>query len=221
MSLLLLSTYVWTLFGACVAVPWHRLVLKGDVITAGGMWPLASDVGRYVGWALVFTLFILVPAVLIILWTDHMVGSLDATPEDLNQVSGSDPDVSTWWIVVPGAMAFIAVTALSYVPVRLSLVLPAIALSRRDFSAADSSKATRRNFWRLYLGYFLTFAVPLVLIAFMLSLTGFEEVWTREVAVRESLLFAVVFSFAGMMTVTYMSLVYRHLVQDPATMPAQ
>lgn len=24
MSLLLLSTYVWTLFGACVAVPWHH-----------------------------------------------------------------------------------------------------------------------------------------------------------------------------------------------------
>ena len=81
MSLLLLSAYVWTLFGACIAVPWHRLILKGDVITAGALWPLAKDVARYVGWAIFFTLFLLGPVLFAMFWTDTMISSVDMAPK--------------------------------------------------------------------------------------------------------------------------------------------
>ena len=64
-------------------------------------------------------------------------------------------------------------------------------------------------------------AVPLVIVAFMLATTDLDGVRTRESAVWVALLFAVVFTFAGMITVTYMSLAYRHLAPDPETIAAQ
>lgn len=222
MSLLLLSTYVWTLFGACVAVPWHRLVLKGDVITAGGMWPLAKDIGRYISWALFLTLFILGPFLLALFAIEtNLTGSVDGLVADQSEVPAGATDPATWPCLICAGALLIPISLLAYVPVRLSLVLPAIALSRHDFGAGDSWRATRWSFWRLYLGYFLTMTATFVLLAFALSLTGLDEVRTREIAVRDALIADTILFLAGMFTVTYMSLAYRHLVEDPATMSAQ
>lgn len=217
--------------GVLVAVPWHRLVLQGRVETLreapGYLWPAI----RYFGWLIAFSAIYAIP--FWIAWVvtggfgtdlgvpaDPVAVTPAANVEEAGATDG-DPDQLVGVILAFGAGVVLGPLAiLSYIPTRLMLILPAVAIADDGFTVARSWAATAKNFWRLYLGSLLAMSLPLVFIIALLAFFG-EETPTRSGYTFEAVVADAFCLVAGMIYVTYMSLAYRHLVQKPATMSAQ
>jgi hypothetical protein len=116
--------------------------------------------------------------------------------------------------VVPFVLA-----PLAYIPVRLSLMLPAIAVAERGASASRIWTATKGNFWRLNLGQFYCLALPVVLAVIYFALTRTDLAETPQEALRDALVMEIIFCFAGLVAITYLSLAYRHFFPEELTKP--
>jgi hypothetical protein len=219
LTLLFASSFAWTLFGSCVAVPWHRFVLRGEVVKPADVSLFTPALLRYFGWALVLSAVIMGPTVFMLHYSDATLAT--AVDPPMGDAPENGLDVSIWLIPISVVLVFAVVTVLAFIPVRLSLVLPATAISRRDFGALGSWLATRHNFWRIYLGIVLTMATPIVFLSLWIVTTGIEAPGARAAAALSGVVPNFIFFFAGMVTVTFLSLAYRKLVRDPATIPTE
>lgn len=225
------------LIGALIAVPWHRLILTNTEVPPSHATRYLGPGIRYFLWLVALSIIAALP-----LWAIYLSGAFDGI------LSGMEAEAAPFEAALPepgaetdadseeaqpmgaGEMAILAVAilfavlgplaAISFIPTRLMLILPAVALEAQNFTPADSWRATRGNFWRLYLGSFAVLAAMFALFALYLALTGMELAETREAFVREAVILDLVSLVAGMVLVTFLSLAYRHLVMKAATTSA-
>ena len=225
------------LVGSSIAVAWHRRLLLGEDVASSAYLRIDRTVLIYFLWGALFTLFWLVPILLTISVIDGL--SQNAAPQaSIDSTANSDTVVSndevpgfgtspvelllaagfTIAILFGGTIAF---SILFYIPTRLSLILPALALGRQKFAAGDSWRITSGNFWRLYIGTALAVALPLSSVLLSMIFLGFSEISsTRIWYVFDGCLTEVISLVIGMTGITFLSLAYRHFVgmNEPSQM---
>jgi hypothetical protein len=231
----LILTIVISLFVASsIAVAWHRRMLLGDNVASAFYFRLDRTVINYFAWGAFFTFFWLAPVVLTLTTIDQWAAqeaATTATEGSSNNVpeEGSDEDLGSSgasvgaWLLEGGiwsamlSVGFAVSAVFLYVPTRLSLVLPALALEQKEFSVHDSWRLSSGNFWRLYFGTTLALALPLLALVVSIELLGFSEFSkTRAWYVFDGCLTEVMTLVIGMTGITFLSLAYRHFVGMPA-----
>lgn len=234
-TMLFVPALVSMMLGACVAVPWHRLLLKGEVVTPGRLGGFVNEVLAYFNVAVIMFAAVLAP---IFLFTALIEGGAEvedgalsaALPEagaaealDGEADDGADGTADSGWfpalLLIAGATAIIIgpLAALSFVPARFALLLPAIATSNRHFGLVHSWRATRGFFWRLYLGGIVCLSMPLVLTLTWFSVVGIADESSRTGYVREAVALEAIFFVGGMVVVTFLSMAYRKLAPQAET----
>jgi hypothetical protein len=223
------------LVGSSIAVAWHRRLLLGEDLASSTYLRLDRVVLKYFAWGALFTLFWLVPIAIPLIAIDQWATPTEAqllteSPEaavaekpsgSVSGVTDSDPDswmLNTPFFVAMFCVVFGAITIVSYVPTRLGLVLPALALGHQRFSFIESWHASSGNFWRLYLGTIVTIALPTLAVMMpmvVLELSEFSD--TRLWYVFDNCLTEVLTLIIGMTGITFLSLAYRHFTGDPSS----
>lgn len=205
--------------GAAMAVSLHRTILLGEPVLE----PLAvlrrPEFPGYVRWALVLMTLAMLPMLgLDFAFGDAPVGT-DVAPAaaDTSDGPASTTNLTACLLYLAFGSAIIALivlvgVALSYVPTRLSILLPARALGQ-SVAARDAWQATHRSFWRLFCGSLLSMGLVMLPMALYFGL-GFGWAATRGVHVANAVLSSVCAIVGGMVGVAFLSLAYRHFFGD-------
>src|SRR5258708_3959704 len=175
---------------ASIAVAWHRLLLQGEHPAAGAYLRLDYMVAAYAGVAFLGNMVMLAPYYFSV--TIQFAG--EATQS--------------------GAAAFVASVepfasfAILFILARLSLVLPAMALGRRDVTFGAAWKISEGNTWRMFWAYVLCFLPVLVVVNGTLTFVSHND---SHVAASLALITMNLLVFpVSMICVGMLSLAYRH-----------
>lgn len=190
---LLLQFVVYVFALASIAVLWHRKILLDETSDASFPFRLDRPVWRYIGYFILISLVLLVPAMI-------ATGVAAAT----GLLGGS-------LIYLAGVIGAIALVFLLIASLRLSIVLPAVSVGREGFGIAHAWEVTRGNGLRLLaasiligLGMVVISLLAGIVTALLGALVGaFAEVITVLVNV-----------FGTLVSVSSLSLAYGFLVED-------
>lgn len=154
------------------AVKWHRYILIGEMTPALSPGP-ASTVLRYGGLAILILLATLLPIVLVELGfmklgtglLDDLIKGVTAAPAAaqgglLEQLEQDPESAEIWGGMLLLALPFAAL--ILYLPCRVSLALPEVALGLRGGLLRRAWRLSRGNFWRLFWASVLTSIAMLV-----------------------------------------------------------
>ncbi|MDX2307436.1 MAG: hypothetical protein NW216_04280 [Hyphomicrobium sp.] len=237
-AMLILPTFVPLMIGAFVAVPWHRALLKGEAISSMTGLRLMPIALRYFGWTSFFAMFLMGPLIAGYVYADISASFAGAISADIDSPSTGGPSTdgtaaslvggSAPWLDGPAMIVGIMLTIFGplalcmFIPTRLTLMLPAIAVGAAEPDPSAIWKATRGNFWRLYLGGLLALLIPVTLMLFQTAVEAPPA--TRGAFIASSIMTDMILFLAGMVEVTFLSIAYQRLVLDPGlpeTKPAQ
>jgi hypothetical protein len=185
---------VTVVFTTMMAVPWHRLVLKGEPLR-GAQMTVAPRVIAYVAWGL----FMVVPVYLVSYLTLRFAGALGAE-------EGSSPVLQFVPLILLLTVLFL------YVTFRIGIKLVAVALDDTTSTTAVIWRRTTWNFWRLFWGTTLTFLPTLLLVALYTWLVPSDRFSRLGYAAAETG-FLVATVLLGMISLTFLSLAYRHFMR--------
>lgn len=228
-TFLFLPTFLPLLIGCFVAVPWHRALIAGEPVTARTALELAPISLRYFSWAVLLSAFVLAPAIAAYAVVDLSIGTDAASAAGAHAAPvAEEREIETMaadnsWLIGLSVVVVLVLTfvgpfaILLYVPTRLTLILPAIALSSPHADAGTIWRATSGNFWRLYFGSFLSLLVPMTFALLQFAVEG--DISTREAFVASAVLADALALVAGMVGVSFLSLAYRHLLVDDGAAP--
>lgn len=199
---------VSALVGATAAVAWHRLVLADNAIRPDQVLRYDRTVIYYAGWVLGlvvigFLIFLAVPLIAVGL-AEFLPSNSPESPavaDSTDQTSGQTlPDWAASLIIIVGAILF---GPFAYPAIRLMPILPAIAIGA-PHGAGAVWRATRGQFWRLYLGTLLAALPALVPYFFIFDFKDrtANSLWAAALEVS--------WLVCGLVFVTFLSLAYRH-----------
>ena len=217
----MLSALVEMMVGVVLAVAWHRLVLLREPVPANGSVTHRREVGRYAAWSVAFMLLTAVPALVAV----GVIGAaipgaeLEETAAS-TAASDATTGVCCFCILLGVVIGLPLVAALLYLPTRLSLILPAMALGRDDITTSDVWRSTRGNFWRLFIGSCLTIAPGLISFGVLWAAGLISLTPSRLGSLAESVVSALISLVVGMIWVTFLSLAYRHWFGDAVSQSA-
>ncbi len=184
---------------ASIAVNWHRFVLRRERATGLSGLRLDAPVWRYIGVGLLLMLLTMMP--FLVLAPDQLQpGATRIRPE-----------------VIIGLLVVSLV--LSVVALRLSMVLPGVAVQNPNARLANVWRATRGHTWRL-LAIVLVIAVAayLALLVVGLIVLGVLESGTKEppiAAMSTMMLVSFVLNHLfGVVVLSFMSIGYRHFYES-------
>ncbi len=213
-ALSLLPTIISLVMESSVSVAWHRLLLLNERTAQTVYLRLDHTVLRYFGRALILTLLFMVPLFLMILPTLYLIpDSSDIVGASISEDAPTKEMIET--ILTVGFLVLIGgllLTVLSYVPMRLSLALPARALAHNQISWRESWRQTRWNYWRLFMGSVLTLALPLLLTIILTVIL--PETKTQIEYAYTTALFDALWFVGGIIWVSFLSLAYRHFFKE-------
>lgn len=181
---------------AAIAVAWHRFMVQGQRADRPASLYLEADVRRYAVVALVFMAW----TVATLFGAYHLLHFQQTWIKPPSMLSSLSPFV---------ILAFLFLSLLA--ACRLSLWLPAVALGRREATAAWAWNAARGNTWRMFAGCMLCW-IPTIALNGLISAAGKPDdpdLWAVREAVRD-VLTGVVFTLP---TLSFLSLAYMRLVQ--------
>lgn len=200
-----LTTTLSMAAGASIAVAWHRMLLAAEMPT-----------GRYLRFDNV-------------VWRYFLVGVAMMAPFILIDLvmpppGGDDEDAAMTVAAaarqaVPLGFAGLA----AFVAIKLSLVLPAIALAQQPGITIRSAwNAARGNWWRLFLGYVLMALPPLLVVSVPAALKLWRsaeetEGETQLGFVLANTLWELTALVAGIFAVSFLSLAFRHFFPKVGT----
>lgn len=215
LALLMLPSILFSsLVGASVAIAWHRLLLAGEHPSQKFYLRLDRSVGLYFLWLLFFFLFVWLPMFGIELAAGNFAETVTAaaTAEPPSSEDPSAPEAESLWLNVAIGIAisagfFFGGALLSYVPIRLSLLLPALALGHHQVTARETWRRTKNNFWRLYIGSILVSIPPVLAIFVGLALPEGSNI--RFISSIHSSFFDVIALVFGVIAVGFLSFSYR------------
>lgn len=202
--------------GALMAVALHRTILLGEPVPGPLSMIQRPELRGYVWWALVLVALVMLP--MTALFPSVPVGADTASDAGPMPDGASSPDATPGAMWIAGGLVIVAlfvlfVAALSYVPTRLGLILPARALGSA-VSARDVWQATRGSFWRLFWGGLLSTGLAMLPMLLYFA-AGYGWTATRGVHVANAVLSSVCSIVGGMVGVAFLSLAYRHFFGDP------
>jgi hypothetical protein len=204
-SHVLLSVVLSTGVGAMIAVPWHRLLLLAEPASPTVNFNVDAQKRTYFFQALALIGILMIPTILGgLLSPDY--------PKPSGDESLSDSDFMVLFLLL-GSMIFMPWLS------RLWLILPGIAIGRRDTGISNVWATTRGNTWRIFWsGMLATFP--------LLFATGFAVYYTfsdihgdllASFPYRSKSEFTLngvgtdlISMTVGMLYVTFLSLAYRH-----------
>lgn len=195
-----------SIIGASLAVTWHRFILLREPAADAATLRIDRLVGTYFLWAILLISITLALSLVLIAPLGLALHFLDSELSSQQQ-DIPDDDTSFGWrtyLILSITIFFIA-TPYAFIPTRLSLKLPAIALQREDVTARQSWLWSKGNFWRLYTGSFACF-VPLGLLTANLHL---DDKSRLGYALNQSI-DMVIAILSGMIGITFLSLAFRH-----------
>ena len=200
-ALLFATTFsIGLVAGSAIAVRWHRFLLAGEDPLTGPSMRLDSTVARYLSW----TALLLLPLFALL---GLLVGS-EAVADEV------EADASRPLVTLLGLLA-VAMVLLALM--RLSLVLPAIALCEAQATLAAAWRRTRGNTWRLATAFLLTGIPILALVALFTSADiSSHDMADRSLYVMRNTLLELAMMVLGMLSVSLLSLAYRELAVPPA-----
>jgi hypothetical protein len=200
-----LSLILSTAAGAMIAVPWHRLLLLAETPSTAQNFNIDAGKRRYFLMALALICILMIPAIL-----GGYFAPQNSKPNDPEKISDSD-----------FAAIMLSLATIIFAPwlSRLWLVLPGIAIGRRDARISNIWTTTRGNTWRIFWsGMLATFP--------LLFATGFAVYYTfsdihgdllASFPYRSKSEFTLngvgtdlISITVGMLYVTFLSLAYRH-----------
>lgn len=206
-----LATIVLPLtIGAIVAVQLHRYILLPSETTTRDRPTAPADlVAAYLGRTIAIQVFIFGLVALIIIVVDSVLGTemLGVAEQMSARVSWSGHD-----IILVGLVALVFVPA-CYLPVRLSLALPATAIGSAQRAFAHSWPATRGHFWRLFGGGFVSYW-PAILIGAVTFPLAFSGIQMRLPSVAASSAATAAAFLSELIWVGFFSLAYRHITSQ-------
>jgi hypothetical protein len=184
-----------------IAVGWHRLVVLGERPRKGAIMRLDGTVGRYALTALIMLLPFYIPLLL-----------LDSASSDTQVESG----------VVNAGLSFAVLIAGIVLGVKVSIILPAIALSRNDVTISRAWRATAWSWWRMFLGLLLT-TLPPSLVLFMPAMlrigtwdsNGLPPPETHLGFIRSCLETELGTVLSGLVALSFLSQAFRHFFAVP------
>jgi hypothetical protein len=185
---------VTVVFTAMMAVPWHRLVLKGQPLQGTSL-TFTPLVLAYVAWGLSMVLPIYLGSYLVLRWAG---GS--------ETEAGPSPVLQFLPLILLLAALFL------YVTFRIGIKLVVVALDDTTSTIAVIWRRTAWNFWRLFWGTTLTFVPTLVIGGLYAWLVPSEQFSQLGYAVAETC-FLVATVLLGMISLTFLSLAYRHFMR--------
>lgn len=207
------------LAGASIAVAWHRRLLLGEGTQGVAYFRLDWTVVRYYGWSIILLIVAFLPLYLFMSLFDSAFpvdgspGSEASAASPVQEGSElEDPDclLCIALVVALGiGIGFPVVAILSYVPTRLSLILPAAALGHDQITVRKVWQRTRRTFWRLFLGGIMTAAPILILTVAFIGIVGTPD--TPLQYIRNGSIESMIALLLGMVGVSYLSVAYRRL----------
>lgn len=195
--------------GSIVAVLLHRhILLPDDSIGRGRPSAPSNLVAAYMGrtFAMQFFFFgqISLAAFVIVVSADFL-GSAEQFV--------AETSTTEFWtasgLVLAGSVAVLIIPA-SYIPVRISLALPATAIGNAERTFGTSWLLTRGNFWRLFCGGILcNWPFWLLMVYTLSSFTA--ETQTELQFIGDATATTVVICISDLIWVAFFSLSYRHL----------
>ena len=178
-------------FLSMIAVSWHRFVLRNEQLKSVSF-PLDLEVWKYLKWAAAFAMF------------GHAILTTSWLAIDFTWTLGGTSRVI-------GILIMLALTAAAiFVLFRVSPMLPGLAIAER-VSLSQTWRATRGNFWRLFLAeVLLVMPIAIILAAVVNTFSYFfsdTEFWRYMLSQIVMDALTVVF---GVISVGFLSLAYRH-----------
>ena len=226
----LVSLLLWIVVGGIVGVPLHRRLLA-DRIAAVGAARLPAGARTYrlyivrniviaVIASLPFFAVIFVGLPLVDTSAAQMATTAPITAGEVADVSadldwtGGSPLIGPAFVI--GALVLMTplFALMAYIPVRLSLALPATAIDSPEQTFKHAWGESRGSFWRLFWGGLLSYWPLLPVTALEYAATGFESPSQVHYVICQSIATAAGF-LAGLIWVAFFSLAYRHLVPKP------
>ncbi|MGD9669286.1 MAG: hypothetical protein AB7U75_09525 [Hyphomicrobiaceae bacterium] len=201
--------------GAIVAVLLHRhIILPEESIERGRPLAPPSLVTAYLGRTIAMQMYTFGPLALgaVSMW---LLLSIVIGPEasDAVEVATSSGIWTNDDLILLGALALLFIPA-CYLPVRISLALPATAIGSPKRTFRDSWLVTRSQFWRLFGGGVVSYW-PFWLTLALTFRFFMAESESQVQFVATSSVQTVALCFSDLIWVAYFSLAYRNLVPEP------
>lgn len=207
----LLTIFLWPV----IAVAWHRFILLGETGSGVAYFRFGQREARFLVVS-IFLVLLLLPGFIV------MMLGFDATPEMWAQMAAGQPvqfePTEGGTIFVFSGLVLLAAAA--FYSVRLSLLLPAVAVDQ-PVDARAVLDMTRGNFWRL-VGAFVLLALGVLVIMLMLMLVAGLLATLLSVAAFALALIAtmIVAVFSQIASVAILSIAYRELSGGGPAPPA-
>jgi hypothetical protein len=185
--------FLWLAIGSMLAVQWHRFILLNEHPQSSVNLKLASVGLRYT--AVIFALIVLyaVSGGLLLLGLTKLHGGPVAT---FNVVH---------WMAATTTLVLMLLCIF-----RLSLILPGLAILDKSARVKSSWEATHGNGWRIMLGALMA-ALPAMLLATSIKLAAGGPLGLSRIGYTATNIFTDFINMtAGMTSVTFLSLAYRH-----------
>lgn len=195
--------------GSIVAVLLHRhLLLPEESITHGRPSAPPNLVVSYLGRTIAMQIFFCGQLALVAL-----VAVVASYVFEVAESGAAEPSIAVFWttsdLILAGSMALMLIPV-SYIPVRISLALPATAIGSAARTFRASWLLTRGNFWRLFCGGTLSYwPFWLVLMFTFPSFTA--ESQTALQFIGDSTAVTVAICISDLIWVAFFSCAYRHL----------
>jgi hypothetical protein len=201
------SSILFLLAGASIAVAWHRLIILDEGPGVGGRNIATKALWRYIDMALVLVLIAFLPAAAVLLYFLWPVGGRPSAPPEFLLV------------MLPVSVLYVAGIAIA---LRLVLLLPARAIGNTRLSFSQTWNQTRGNIWRLFWGLWFTTVPPLlgIQIASLIvvglprpSATIDDDLLMQMTAL--STIVMICYLLLLPIGIGFLSLAYRHFFESP------
>jgi len=175
---------------ASVAVAWHRLLLRDEHPGPGVYLRLDRTVAGYA---------------ILAFW----IGVIAVAPRYVATMSQivTGRHLPTGWF-----LAGLGSGIISFIVARLSLALPGIALGRDDVALGTAWRVSKRNTWRMYLAYSFCILPWTVVVTSI----PFWRLPSRTTVVLVQLVMGLLWIPIGMISVSMLSLAFRHFFEHRA-----
>jgi hypothetical protein len=163
--LLLVSSLLPLIGSISIAVAWHRRLILGERPRLSGSNVATVELWRYIGTTVAIWMVIWIPGLIMFF---ALVG--------LSTVATALGKAGAGLSVISFLANFAGVLVLVAMMLRLSLLLPAMAVGNRHLTVTQALRRTRGNTWRIGWGLMACTLVPMLIIHLaVLALTGFPD----------------------------------------------
>ena len=188
------SELLFLLAGCAVAVAWHRVILLHEQQSTPAYFGINWRVAYYFGIAALMYGSTVALIMLGFVWTDAISTAF------ADQLA----------VIVPVAVLWVLLIVLmTYIPFRLILIFPALAIEDSAVSIRALWGMTRGNFWRLFAGAVCCIAPAIVVIILLETAHGYE--FLEEQNPVRKIVESVFIFIADVIGVGFVSVAYREL----------